>query len=223
MTLDVEAILSQQIAVGLIENPCRDTLIDLASQVPADEAIVELGSFKGRSTAHLALGSHRGHGAPVHAFGPWGTGDELDAENLAASAAHLYRLSETRQTFEAHMARTSADRYVTAHQATAVAGAKTWRGPKVGLLFHDALHDYDSVFADLKAWLPKTAKDAVVVLHDTDDVRFAVNQAAEAAFTRTKTLAAKWAWDAREIHPWAQNEGKAPKDRRRGFVVVRTR
>lgn len=222
--IDADAILDQKRSPGLIENPLRDVLVDLAAQVPADQAVVELGAYMGRSTGHLALGVSRGHGAQVHTYDPWENADPLPEGYIdtAASVAD-YAKSETRQAFERHMAETGAGEYVTAHQMTGVEGAKAWRGPKVGLLFHDSLHDYESVLADLRAWLPKMAPHAVVVLHDTDDVRYAVNEAAEVAFTRTATLRKKWAWDQREVRPWAKNEGRAPEDRRRGFVIVRTR
>ena len=222
--LNENAILDQKIALGLIENPCRDRLIAEAEKVPADLAIVELGSFRGRSTGHLVLGSRRGNGAAVHAFDPWETAEPVGDEYLrTAPTVREYREPETRRAFEAHMEATGCAEFVTAHQATATDGAKAWKSPKVGLLFHDALHDYESVFADLKAWLPHMAKDAVIVLHDTDDVRYAVLEAAEAAFTRTKTLREKWDWQGREVVPWAKNEGKTPEQRRRGFTVVRTR
>ncbi len=217
MTLNVDAITDQKIAVGLIENPCRDALIELASQVPADQAIVELGSFRGRSTGHLALGSHRGNGAPVHAFDPWDEGVIPDGYERHARSVVEYTRSETREAFDAHMKLTGASEYVTAHQATATDGAKDYDGPKVGLLFHDALHDYDNVFNDLKAWLPHMARNAVVVLHDVGDPSFEVDKAAGDAFTRTKTLRDRWDWEGREIHLWAKQPNK------RGFVIVRTR
>lgn len=216
--LDAAVIMDQKQSPGLIEVPCMQTLRALAAEVPADEAIVELGSFMGRSTAILALGASEGHGAQVHAFDPWEDGPEVDS-SYAATAPTVadYRLPETRAAFDAHMMRTGASEQVTAHVCTAVEGAKAYDGPAVGLLWVDALHDYDSVVADLKAWLPKMAKAAVVVLHDVGDPRYAVLEAAEAAFTRTKALREKWAWDGREIVLWAKQPAK------RGFAVIRTR
>ena len=48
---------------GLIPHDEGLALADLAAAVPATEAIVELGSFKGKSTAYLAAGAKRGGGA----------------------------------------------------------------------------------------------------------------------------------------------------------------
>lgn len=211
--LDADAILDQKRSPGLIENPARDVLVELAALVPADQAIVELGAFKGRSTGHLALGASRGHGARVHAFDPWEDGYMPDGYESLAKAHGEYLHSETREAFEAHMVETGAGEYVTAHQATAVEGAKAWEGPEVGLLWHDALHRPEDVAADLRAWLPHMAAEAVIVLHDAGDPRFGVEEGARRVLGRRRG----WDWAGREIRLWP----KRPD--RRGFLIVRTR
>lgn len=217
MSIDAAAIMDQQRSPGLIEVPLMQELRRLAALVPADQAIVEVGSFKGRSTAILALGASEGHGAQVHAYDPWENGTIPDGYEKAARTVPEYVLSETRQAFDEHLARVGVTDLVTAHQQPAVDGAKDYDGPKVGLLFHDGLHRLEDVRDDLKAWLPKMAATAIVVCHDIGDPNFAVLAGAEAAFTRTKALRDKWAWDGRSLHPWAKNPAK------RGYVVVRTR
>jgi len=213
VTLDAAAILDQKRSPGLIENPCRDALLELAAAVPADQAIVELGSFMGRSTGHLVLGAQRGNGAHVHAVDPWETADELPESYVAHSpSVAQYGLSETREAFEAHMAEVGATGHFTAHQATAVQAGEAWDGPKVGLLFHDALHRLADVRDDLKAWLPHLADQAVIVLHDVGDPTFGVEAGAKAALGRRKA----WDWAGREIHLWPKNPEK------RGFLIVRT-
>ena len=223
--LNAEAILDQKQAPGLIENPCRDALIDLAQQVPTGQCIVELGSFKGRSTGHLALGSHRGNKVPVYAVDPWEGGHVPRGYEQHAPTVSEYRLSETRQVFETHMQNTGAHHYVTAIQATAKDAAKNWNGPKIGLLFHDALHRLEDVRDDLRAWLPHMANKAVIVLHDVGDPTFQVLSGAEAAFTRNKQLRETWNWEGREIHLWQKPDGNGgwrvvPK---RGYAIIRTK
>lgn len=217
MTLNAEMILDQKQSPGLIENPCRDALIELASKVLAGQAIIELGSFKGRSTAHLALGSSRGAGVPVHAFDPWDNGDTPAGYEAHAPSIVEYVRSETREAFDAHMARTGAAEFVVANQSTGIDGAAAYDGRPVGLLFHDALHRKEDVRDDLKAWLGYMADDAVIVLHDVGDPRFAVEEGARLALTRTKALREKWNWEGREVHLWAKQPTK------RGFTIVRTR
>jgi predicted O-methyltransferase YrrM len=47
-----------------------ELLYNLAKQVPREQAIVELGSWKGRSTVWLAKGAVAGHGAAVYSIDP---------------------------------------------------------------------------------------------------------------------------------------------------------
>lgn len=225
MPIDAARVLDQKSTPGLIENPCRDVLVDLASRVPAGQCVVEIGSYMGRSTGHLALGVERGgNGVRVHAIDPWESHEGYDDAYLSTvPSVASYALPETRAAFEAHMSATGAGEYVDVHQAFATDVAEAWDGPPVGLLFHDGLHTAQAVLEDLKAWLPHMAARSVVVLHDTDDVRYGVAEGAGKAFTRIKALREKWDWEGREVHPWAKNQGRAPEQRRRGFTIVRTR
>lgn len=217
MILNVNAITSQKIAIGLVENPACWRLRDLAALVPADQAIVELGAFKGRSTGWLALGSSNGNGARVHSVDPWEDGDEIPADYLAtAPTVAQYRLTETREAYEAHLDETGIRSLVDVHQTTAVQAAVEWDGPKVGLLWHDALHRLGDVRDDIKAWLPHMADQAVIVLHDVGDPSFEVEAGAKAALTKNKTLRETWDWEGREIQLWP----KQPT--RRGILIVRT-
>lgn len=218
MSLNINAIQSQKIAIGLVENPCCWALRDLAQAVPADQAIVELGAFKGRSTGWLTLGSTLGNGARVVSVDPWENQPKIPTTyaDKAVTVAE-YDLSETRLAYEAHLELTGVRPLVDTIQATAVDAAKDYDGPGVGLLFHDALHRVSDVRDDLKAWLPHMADDAVIVLHDVGDPRLGVEAGAKAALTSNKTLRDKWDWDGREINLWP----KQPT--RRGYMVVRTK
>lgn len=217
MTLDITAITSQKIAEGLIENPCAEVLRECAAKVPADQAVVELGAYRGRSTGWLALGASEGNGARVVSIDPWDDAPDLpDTYRDKAVTVALYNATETRLAYEAHLERTGVRPLVDTVQATAVDAAKQYAGPKVGLLFHDALHRLEDVRDDLKAWLPHMADVAVIVLHDAGDPRLGVETGAKAALTRTKAAREKWDWAGREICLWP----KQPT--RRGFLVVRT-
>lgn len=219
MPIDAAAVLDQKIAVGLIENPLRDYLRAAAAGVPAGECVVELGSYMGRSTGHLALGVEEGgRGVRVHAVDPWEQRtDYTDAYLATATTVANYSKSETRLAFERHLASSGAAAHVEVHQGLGVDVAAEWDGPKVGLLFHDALHTEAEVFADLRAWLPHMAEKATVVLHDAGDPRYQVQKGAEKAFTRLKSLRERWDWEGREIRIWQ----KQPD--RRGFLICRTR
>ncbi|MDZ7732204.1 MAG: class I SAM-dependent methyltransferase [Acidimicrobiia bacterium] len=189
---------------------CR-ILRRLAAAVPANELIVELGAYKGRTTAWLALGAQEGHGAAVLAVDPW---DSRPASSWPDDYAdHLafdtYGRSETREAFEAHMRRCGATRWA-AHRLTAVDAARLHQSPMVGLLFHDAEHTEEAVRADLDAWLPHLSATAVVALHDAGNPRFGVERGAAAVLDTPD-----WDWAGRTLSRWR----KRPD--RRGLLVVR--
>lgn len=222
MTLNEAAILDQKIAVGLVENPCCWALEAFAAHAPAGTAAVEIGAFRGRTAAWLALGVSKGNGAKVFSVDPWENGSI--PSNYADNAASVaeYTMSKTRLGFDVHMQRTGAAEFVTPVQATAVAAAKTYDGPPVSLLWHDGLHRAQDVAADLRAWMKHMADDAVIVLHDTDDDRLGVAEGARRVLT-TKVNSAKWSWGGQIVHRWAKNAQKKPGQRRRGFTIIYSR
>lgn len=201
---------------GLTERSACRRLARLARAVPSDEVIVELGAFRGRTTAWLAWGAEHGHHSPVVAVDPW---DRLIVPEVDGYLEPQYERGEyadpdTRRDFDTHLARCRVSR-VSAVQATAVDGAEIFGAAtsvKVGLLFHDALHTADQVAADLAAWMPHLAPACVVALHDVAEVRFGVAEGAERVLP-----AAGFDWEHRKIYRWKKHPD------RRGLLVVRRR
>jgi predicted O-methyltransferase YrrM len=126
-------------------------LYETASALSAGEAIVEIGSHHGRSTVILAGAKPRG--ATVVAVDPfgdprWGGGEEA--------------LS----TFKANLARRGLENEVVHPRQFGAEAGRAWRDGPVGVLFVDGAHDYPTVIADLRAWMPRLSASAVVLLHD---------------------------------------------------------
>lgn len=149
---------------GLIPEAVGLALADLASAVPADQAIVELGSFRGKSTAYLAAGSKAGAGAPVHAVDPW----DLPGNPFGK---HGYSDPSVREAFDAQLRSVRLRARVEAHQAFSTDAARTWSGPLVGLLYIDGDHSEHAIRADLAAWEQHLAPGAVVAFDDLDTPR----------------------------------------------------
>lgn len=177
MTIDLNKVKAGR---GLTERSACKRLATLASRVPKDQLIVELGAFRGRTTAWLAWGSEQGNGAPVLAVDPW---DSLVVPEVDGYLEPQYDRGEyaalgTFKDFQDHLLACGANRKVIIHKATAVEAAERKRPPNVALLFHDALHTADAVEADLAAWVPHLAPKATVVLHDVAEERFGVLEGA---------------------------------------------
>lgn len=212
--LNHEAIRNQKIALGFVEVPACERIRDLASQVPADQAIVEIGAYKGRSTGWLAWGASEGNGAHVYSVDCWDLRPETDWPEDSPNYVKAYSDPDTEAAYQTHLDRAGIREHVTPLKAFSADVAKSWKKdkrPPVGLLWHDAAHHYDEVLTDLRAWLPLMAPGSVVVLHDAGNPDYDVVAAAEEAFKRRT----KWDWAGREINLWP----KCPD--RRGTLTVR--
>jgi predicted O-methyltransferase YrrM len=145
---------------GLMNPGIGPALYNLAQQVPEDQAIVEVGSFMGKSTCYLACGSRDGYGAPVVAVDPW--------DSSSVYGKHGYNRPVVRETFEAQLKKMRVRGRVVARQAFSVDAAAAYDGPKIGLLFIDGNHTEPAVRADVEAWSPHLATGHVIAFDDYD-------------------------------------------------------
>ena len=126
-------------------------LFDAAGRVEAGQAVVEVGSHRGKSTILLASGLH--DDAVLTAIDPfddprWGGGPEslaiFERNVAAAGVADRVRLFRGRS-------------------GDAAAG---WDGPPVGLAWIDGAHDRGSVLTDIDGWDAHLAAGGTLLLHD---------------------------------------------------------
>lgn len=135
-----------------------DTLYDLAAVLPAWAAVVEIGTYRGRATAALALGCAESGAALT----------TIDHYQGVVGAAADWSSSPARvQTTLALLPLPPAMHPRVTYLAVAsVQAAATWPGTPVHLLVVDGSHDEASVTADLTAWWPYLAPGATVAVHD---------------------------------------------------------
>lgn len=148
---------------GLIDADQGEVLRDLAAAVPPGRAIVEIGSFRGKSTAFLADGTRRG-GSHVWAVDPW----DLPGNPYGK---HGFSAPEVREAFERQLRACRLWSRVTPVRAFSTEAAANWSGPPVGLLYIDGDHAESAVRADVAAWSPHLADDHVIVFDDLDTKR----------------------------------------------------
>lgn len=153
---------------GLISPEVGSLLYDEAGLVQRDRAIVELGSYKGKSTAYLAAGALDNTEAPVFAVDAWS--EEVSAWRNRV----LERLpSATFREFDRQLTEAGVREHVTTIQSLTALAADFWEfnyaeKHAVGLLYIDGDHHYDAVLADYRAWHRFLAEDAVVIFDDYD-------------------------------------------------------
>lgn len=139
----------------------------LASLVPAGQVIVELGSFKGKSTCFLASGSKAGAGVKVHCFDLW----DLATQRPGGWVTNCDD-PQTLELFRFQLTAMRVKSMVVEHQGETAAGGREWAGAPVGLLFIDGDHSEEGCQADLDAWLPHVAPGGWVAFHDYGKPRF---------------------------------------------------
>ena len=146
---------------GLISRDVGELLYSFAALVPEDQAIVELGSYRGKSTCYLATGATIGNGASVYAVDAW------SEEVSAWRAAVLSTLpSPAYADFAAQLDKAGVSEGVQVIRSLTTLAAELYDGPQVGLLYIDGDHSRQAVHADFRAWRPHLAPDAVIVFDD---------------------------------------------------------
>lgn len=201
---------------GLVELAVCQRLRALAAQVPADEAIVELGAYQGRATGWLLLGASEGQGAHVTTVDPWTL--YKPRQDTPEELSVLYGRAETYAVFKQHMDAIGAtpDR-LTVKRGYAHTIGRKWVGGPVGLLWHDAEHSADAVARDLEAWLPHLSEGAVVVLHDAGNPEYGVVEGA------LRVLGDGWQFEDEDgrLHDEPQVIRWRKNPQRRGMLVAR--
>lgn len=147
---------------ALMEPAAMRRLAELAAAVPADLAIVEVGTYQAANLVSMALAAKAGQGAKVHGVDPYGTGDVYRGRrHMLARYTHA-DLDIARD----HIKANRCSRQARIHVGTSTAVAAEWTGPQVDLLVIDGEHRYRSVMADWAAWSPHLAEDAIVAFDD---------------------------------------------------------
>lgn len=129
----------------------------LASRVPQDGVIVELGSCRGRSACYLAAGLKEvGHRGTVYCVDLWELGTDTPERHHHPDA---YR------QFESNVRYCGLWDYIHPIKSDTVAASLDWKKP-IDLLFIDAGHQYEEVLADYQAWSPFVKPGGVIAFHD---------------------------------------------------------
>jgi len=163
---DLESVLGEawEVTRGvpghLMENEARFLGL-LAACVPAKGAIVEIGSFKGRSTVMLGkVASHYGCG-PIVSIDPHDSPILLDRDANPKASSY--------DDFQSNVRGAGLSNEVESHVARSEEVAKTWTRP-IRILWIDGDHSYRGAKNDLDGFLPHLAPHGVVAFHDALNV-----------------------------------------------------
>lgn len=124
---------------------------------------VEVGSYKGRSSAYMAVEiAQSGKSIQFDCVDTWEGSDEHQQgqafEDTDVVNKKLY------DVFVKNME--PVQEYYRAIRATSLEAATFYKDSSLDLVFIDAAHDYQNVFADITAWAPKVKSGGIISGHD---------------------------------------------------------
>lgn len=153
---------------GWLTAPEASALYDLAHD--AKGPIVEIGSWRGRSTAVLALASMGGNYQPVYAVDSFAPVLHTPSGGVApASSPALLRSNLDAAGVNGLV-------HIVAKPSTEAAAEVP---NEIDVLFVDGAHDYESAKADLELYLPKVRLGGRVAIHDCHEADPGVVQAVD--------------------------------------------
>ena len=139
-------------------------LMQLAAHGEGEGAIVEIGSFQGRSTCWLASGAKRAGREHVTAVDHFKGSPEHQAGGQMESGA-IAREGSTYGRFCENIKAMEVDDYVDPIVAGSAEAVQSWDGP-IRLLFIDGDHAYETSKQDFELWSPFVVEKGVIAFHD---------------------------------------------------------
>jgi len=142
---------------GWLSNHEALLLYHLAQKIPVSGDIVEIGSYKGKSTIALAEGmKHSSKHAVVWAIDPHEGVIKSDS-----GATH----GATFTAFQKNIKLAQLESFVQPLLSTSKKAAKNWKNP-IRLLFLDGLHDFAHTHEDYQLWSGHVVKGGCIAFHD---------------------------------------------------------
>jgi len=155
-TLEKELLVVKRIDGCLFPN--EDVfLAQLAKSCTGAGVIVELGTYLGKSTVSLGLGSNLGNKVKIFTFDSYESDSAMETNpGMMKTVQDNLRMAHVEHLVFTHLSKTDIP--------------PMNFGQIVELLFIDADHEYPSTKKDFLAWEPKVIKGGKIIFHDTYDV-----------------------------------------------------
>jgi MMP 1-O-methyltransferase len=142
---------------GFLSDSEGETLYNLAKNCKGNGVIVEIGSWKGKSTIWLGSGSKAGNKVKVYAIDPHTGSSEHQKESEKVW---------TFEEFKKNITNAKVDDIISPIVKTSEEAAKNFNEP-IELIFIDGAHEYESVKLDYDLWFPKVLNDGIMAFDDT--------------------------------------------------------
>lgn len=119
--------------------------------------IVEIGSWRGKSTIWLAKGSKARSNVKIYAIDP----------HKGSLEHKRYGEVSTFEEFRANIKKTDVEDVVVPVLKTSEDARQDWGGKPIELLWIDGAHEYEMVKLDFDLWSPCLIEGGIIAFHDT--------------------------------------------------------
>jgi MMP 1-O-methyltransferase len=153
--LDFKA-LNDQVGGWLTESESK-FLYQTACNIQKKNVIVEIGSWKGKSTICLGQGTKDGKKAFVFA---------VDPHTGSIEHRKMFGKLDTFQIFTQNIHKTKVDKFIIPIRKTSEKAIRNINYP-VEFIFIDGSHEYKYVKLDYKLWFPKVINGGILAFHDS--------------------------------------------------------
>jgi len=134
-----------------------ELLYNLAKNCIGKGVIVEIGSWKGKSTIWLGKGSKSGNKIKIYA---------IDPHTGSSKLKKMYGKVNTFEEFEKNVKNANVSDIVVPIKKTSKETAENFNEP-VELIFIDGAHEYKLIKLDFEIWFPKVIDCGIMAFHDT--------------------------------------------------------
>lgn len=153
---------------------------DMVKALPNNSHIVEIGSWKGKSTSYLAVEIiNSGKNVRFDCVDTWEGSTEHKLSSID-SKENLYI------TF---LKNTEPLRDIINHiRTTSVLASTLYKDESLDFVFIDASHDYEDVKKDIQSWYPKIKRGGIIAGHDYSPAWAGVVNAVDEFFVKGKEI-----------------------------------
>lgn len=154
------------------------------------DTMVEIGSYKGQSTVYMAVEiCNSNKDIRFYAIDTW----EGSKENKDKSSVHFSaNLDDLYNTYVNNIS--SVQQYITNIRADSVMSASMFKEKSINIAFIDACHEYECVYNDIIAWLPKIKNGGILAGHDYNHNWPGVNKAVDNLLGANNIQTSEFCW-----------------------------
>ncbi|MFA4941396.1 MAG: class I SAM-dependent methyltransferase [Patescibacteria group bacterium] len=128
-----------------------------AKKIQTKNVIVEIGSWKGKSTLCLGNGSKDGNKVKIFA---------VDPHTGSSEHQKAFGKIDTFEEFKKNITKAEIAEFINPVKDTSENAAKNFN-QKIGFIFIDGAHEYNFVRLDFKLWFPKVINGGLLAFHDS--------------------------------------------------------